>query len=44
MIYDYEGKENAITVEHYKMGKMCKAVGFGQSMTPILKFGQPVLL
>lgn len=43
MDYDYEGKENAITVEHLKNGETCKVVGFGQSMTPILKSGQPVI-
>ncbi len=43
MNYDYEGKENAITVEHLKNGEVCKVIGFGQSMTPILKSGQPVI-
>lgn len=43
MIYDYEGKENAITAEHLKHGEICKIIGFGQSMTPILKSGQPVI-
>jgi hypothetical protein len=43
MDYDYEGKENAITAEHLKNGETCKVVGFGQSMTPILKSGQPVI-
>ena len=43
MNYDYEGKENAITAEHLKNGEVCKVVGFGQSMTPILKSGQPVI-
>lgn len=41
MNYDYEGKANAITAEHLKNGEICKIVGFGQSMTPILKSGQP---
>ena len=43
MNYDFEGKENAITVEHLKNGEICKVVGFGQSMTPILASGQPVI-
>lgn len=43
MNYDYEGKENAITAEHLRKGEICKVVGFGQSMTPILKSGQPVI-
>ena len=43
MKYDYEGKENAITAEHLKNGEICKVVGFGQSMSPILKSGQPVI-
>ena len=43
MNYDYEGKENAITAEHLRNGEVCKVVGFGQSMTPILKSGQPVI-
>lgn len=43
MQYDYEGKENAITAEHLRQGETCKVVGFGQSMAPILKSGQPVI-
>lgn len=43
MDYHYEGKENAITAEHLKNGETCKVVGFGQSMTPILKSGQPMI-
>lgn len=31
------------TAEHLKNGQTCKVVGFGQSMTPILKSGQPVI-
>lgn len=37
--YDFEGKESAITAEHLKNGEICKVVGYGQSMTPILKSG-----
>lgn len=42
--YIFEGKENQITAEHLKNGETCKVVGFGQSMTPILKSGQPVII
>ena len=38
----YKDKENIITAEHLKNGEKCIVVGFGQSMTPILKSGQPV--
>ena len=38
----YKGKENIITAEHLKNGEECIVAGFGQSMTPILKSGQPV--
>lgn len=38
----FKGKENAITAEHLKNGEECIVIGFGQSMTPILKSGQPV--
>lgn len=38
----FKGKENAISAEHLKNGEECIIVGFGQSMTPILKSGQPV--
>lgn len=37
----FQGKENQITAEHLKKGEECIVVGFGQSMTPILKSGQP---
>lgn len=40
----FEGKENAITAEHLKNGETCKVIGYGQSMTPILKSGQPVIV
>lgn len=39
----FEGKENQITAEHLKNGEVCKIIGYGQSMTPILKSGQPVI-
>jgi hypothetical protein len=44
MDYSFTGKENAITAEHLRNGEVCKVVGFGQSMTPILKSGQPVIV
>ncbi len=44
MEYTFEGKENAISAEHLKNGEVCKVVGYGQSMTPILKSGQPVIV
>ena len=43
MEYSCEGKENAITASHLKNGEVCKVTGYGQSMTPILKSGQPVI-
>lgn len=44
MEYSFTGKENAITAEHLLNGETCKVIGFGQSMTPILKSGQPVIV
>ena len=38
----YTGKENIITAQKLKAGEECIVAGFGQSMTPILKSGQPV--
>ncbi len=38
----YKGKENLITAIHLQKGEECIVTGFGQSMTPILKSGQPV--
>ena len=38
----YKGKENAETAKHLQKGEECIVVGFGQSMTPKLKSGQPV--
>lgn len=43
MEYQFEGKENAVTVEHLKQGEICKVTGYGQSMTPIIKSGQSVI-
>lgn len=44
MDYTYEGKENEITAQHLKKGETCKVIGYGQSMTPILRSGQPVIV
>ena len=44
MEYSFEGKENQITAEHLRKGEICKVIGYGQSMTPILKSGQPVIV
>lgn len=38
----FQGKENQITAEHLKKGEECIVIGYGQSMTPILKSGQAV--
>jgi hypothetical protein len=43
MEWTYEGRENAATAQKLREGHTCKVVGFGQSMTPILKSGQPVI-
>ena len=40
----FNGKENAITAEHLRNGEICKVTGYGQSMTPILKSGQSVIV
>ena len=39
----YYGRENAITAQKLREGHRCHVTGFGQSMTPILKNGQPVI-
>ena len=41
--FSFEGKENQICAEHLKNNEICKVTGYGQSMTPILKSGQPVI-
>lgn len=41
--WTYEGRENAATAQKLREGHTCKVVGFGQSMVPILKSGQPVI-
>ncbi len=40
----FEGKENAITMQHLLDGETCKVIGFGQSMVPILKSGQAYIV
>ncbi len=40
----FVGKENKISAEHLLNGETVVIVGFGQSMTPILKSGQPVIV
>jgi SOS-response transcriptional repressor LexA len=40
----YKGNENMITAQKLKDGETCIIQGFGQSMTPILKSGQPVMV
>lgn len=40
----FVGKENLITAEHLKRSETCKVIGYGQSMTPILKSGQAVIV
>ena len=43
MEYTYSGLENRISAEHLQAGEVVKVTGKGQSMTPILKSGQPVI-
>ena len=40
----YKGKENVITMQHLLDGEECVVTGYGQSMTPILKSGQSVIV
>ena len=42
--YSFTGKENKISAEHLLGGDVCKIIGFGQSMTPILASGQAVIV
>ena len=41
--YTYSGFENQETAEHLKAGEICRVIGIGNSMTPILKSRQPVI-
>ena len=40
----FVGKENAISMEHLYNGETVTIIGFGQSMTPVLKSGQPAIV
>ena len=42
--WQYSGLENKISAEHLKNGEICRLVGIGNSMTPILKSRQPVIV
>ena len=42
--YDFYGFENAQAAEQMKQGKIGKLIGIGNSMTPILKSKQPVIV
>lgn len=39
----YNGNENKPTADKLREGYMCRVVGVGNSMTPILKSRQPVI-
>lgn len=40
----FKGKEDRVTAEHLQQGETCYVVGVGNSMTPILKSKQPVIV
>lgn len=40
----FKGKEDRTTAEHLQNGETCYVVGVGNSMTPILKSKQPVIV
>ena len=40
----FTGKENKISADHLQVGETIIIVGFGQSMTPQLKSGQPAIV
>ena len=42
--YTYTGFENHVSAQHLKDGETCKIIGIGNSMTPILKSRQPVIV
>ena len=44
MEYTYSGLENKFAAEHLRNGEICKLTGIGNSMTPILKSRQPVIV
>lgn len=41
--YNYTGFENSSTAEHLRNNEVCKVIGIGNSMTPILKSRQTVI-
>ena len=42
--YTYKGKEDRATAERLKAGETCWVLGIGNSMTPILRSKQPVIV
>ena len=40
----FQGKENKITADKLKEGNDCIVIGYGQSMTPLLRSGQAVIV
>ena len=40
----FTGKENKISADHLQAGETIIIIGFGQSMTPALKSGQPAIV
>lgn len=40
----FHGKENAISAKKLQEGETIVVIGYGQSMTPIMKSGQPALV
>lgn len=40
----FTGKENKISADHLQAGETIIIIGFGQSMTPQLKSGQPAIV
>ena len=40
----FKGGENGVTAKHLQDGETCIVVGVGNSMEPLLKSGQPVLM
>lgn len=44
MEYTFEGKENAIAMQHLQNSEICKLTRYGQSMVPLIKSGQSVIV
>lgn len=40
----FQGREDRCTAEHLQQGEICIVIGVGNSMTPILKSKQPVIV